>query len=270
MAEFQCKRCGYQTNVKQALLRHLQKKKVCEAINANIIRDELILEIKSKVLNVVTYPCQWCNKMFNNKCNVYKHVKVCKQKPNESSNVIELQEQIKELQAEVKQLKENATTQNITQTANNIQNNTINITIKDFTRENLEYIDDRVKLECFRDQDLIRIIDEIHFHPDHPENNNVKIKNVKQNLMECMNDGKWVVKKKDDVLHQLIFNGYRILHTYYKSNKDDVEDELDDDEIDVSIKWLQQIYKEDPRVMKEIENDAFLLVLNNKAVLIKK
>jgi hypothetical protein len=78
-----------------------------------------------------------------------------------------------------------------------------------------------------------------------------------------------VISKKEDVLIHLIMNGWRVLHTYYKKNKSDIQEELLTDEVDDSVRWLKKVYNEDKELMKELKDDVYLLIMNNKAMLIK-
>jgi hypothetical protein len=180
---------------------------------------------------------------------------------------MELKRKIEVLEQQVRTGSTNITNNN----TQNIQNIHIHVQRNDFAcGENTKYLKPEFLLECFRDMDMIKVLEEIHFNPEHPENHNVRVKNVKQNLMEYVDNGKWVAKKKEEVLEHLIMNGYRVLHTYYKKNKDDVEDELEDSQVDESLQWLKKIYDEDKSLYKELKDDAFLLVMNNKALLLQR
>jgi hypothetical protein len=263
---YNCKRCGSEWEFKYLLKRHLARKTLCNPVLSDIDRVKLISEFQLEQKEK-KYICKHCKKCFTNKNSKYVHQRDCKGTVNDTIN--DLTEQIVILKEELKKIHSSQTINN--NNIKNTQNININLTLRDFASdENKKYLDPEVLLECFRDQDLLKVLQELHFNPDHPENHNVRVKNVKQNLMEYTEGGKWMVGKKDDVLRHLILNGYRVLHTYYKENKEDVCDELDDEEIDDSISWLSKIYNEDKMLMKELKDDAFLLVMNNKALLMGK
>jgi hypothetical protein len=266
--EYQCKRCGYQTRQKCHLVRHLQSVTPCKEILSVVTIDELLRELQHRTLNEKTYTCEWCEKEFNSRSSKSRHKKTCNA-TNTQKEIYEFKRQIAELKAE--QAKHGSLINKGT-INNNMQNNIhIHVVPRDFAiNENTSYLDKGFLLECFKDMDLVKVLEELHFNPEHPENHNVRVKNVKQNLMEYIDAGKWVEKKKDEVLQHLIMNGYRVLHTYYKKNKDDVEDELEDSQVDESLQWLKKIYDEDKSLYKELKNDAFLLVMSNKALLIGK
>lgn len=268
MTDYICKRCGYKTNQKGNLIRHLESKKSCKVTIENISIEDYLKELKMRDYNDKTYECEFCSKIFNSKSSMYRHKGICKKKKPTLENQVEL------LQKEIEHLKNMVINNTRVQTniahQNNINIGNVNINIKDFSYENKDYLDDDLLLECFRGMDLIRLLEELHFNIDHPENHNIRIKNVKQNLMEVFVNGKWNVDKKEDALTDLMNNGWRIIDTYYKDNKEDIDEDLDETEVEESLQWLYKIYKEDPNLTKEIKEDLFLLVLNNKALLMQK
>jgi hypothetical protein len=172
------------------------------------------------------------------------------------------------LKAELEELKATGVTTNITNnntTNNNTQNNYIQINLRDFARgENMEYLDPGVLLESLREMNMAKVVGELHFHPEHPENHNVKLKNQNKNQMAYFDNGKWVVGKKDEVLREMALNGWRVLHSFGKKNREEIEDELDEDEIREATVWLRRVYDEDKEQFKKIKAELYELVLNNK------
>lgn len=55
-----------------------------------------------------------------------------------------------------------------------------------------------------------------------------------------------------------------------RNYQDDVETTCSDDEITQSLIWLGKIYKEEPTLMRRLKDDAFILMLNNKALLLQR
>jgi hypothetical protein len=266
---FVCKRCGYETKYKCNLVAHLKKQKLCPCTLENISRDDLLDILSGK--DEKTFACDFCGKQFRDRSYKYKHQRLC----NGGETIADLKNLVEKLSFQVEEQQKKINTLSVKSVTNNIgtmnvQNN-IHVNVRDFARgENTAYLEPQFLLECLRDMDLIKVLEELHFNPDHPENHNVRIRNIKQNLMEYIDNGQWIAKKKDEVLDHLIMNGYRVLHTYYKDNKDEVDDELDEEEKDESLRWLKQIYHEDKDVFKQLKNDAFLLVMNNKALILQK
>ena len=72
---FTCKRCNYETTYKKCLIQHLNNKKPCKILNNNIEREILIDELIEKTYNEITHDCEYCEKKFNNRSNMYRHKK---------------------------------------------------------------------------------------------------------------------------------------------------------------------------------------------------
>ena len=102
---------------------------------------------------------------------------------------------------------------------NNIQNN--NIQINAFGNENLNYISNSFLKECIRKPvaSIIKLIINIHFHKDHPENHNVYINNVRGGYARIHDGEKWVLTKKDDVIHNLIDKKAELMDDFYDENE---------------------------------------------------
>lgn len=97
MTPFICKRCGYSSEHKSNLKRHLLKKTLCEATNEDIAIDELLTDFDKKY-NEKTYDCELCGKKFNSRSNKSKHKESCK---NSNTNIIiELQNKVESLSNE--------------------------------------------------------------------------------------------------------------------------------------------------------------------------
>jgi carboxypeptidase C (cathepsin A) len=252
---------------------HLLRKVSCEPVHDATPASVLLRDLTQTIRVKGEYSCEYCARVFKSSQLKYQHKLKCKcqwlQLGDDTTE--SMVDKVARLEKEVARLKELPPQNVVTNNTQNIQNN-INITINknDFCRENKTYLEKDLLFECFKDMDLIKLLEEIHFNPEHPENHNVRIKNVKQNLMEFIENGKWIAKKKDEVLDHLVMNGWRVLHTYYKDNKDDIQDEMENEEIDDSLGWLRKIYNEDKEMLKQLKNDAFLLVMNNKALLLQK
>ncbi len=80
---FKCKRCNYEANRKSNLIRHLESKTICKAINSDISREELILEIPKNSKSIIdekgnkVYCCKYCKKQFNILQSKSRHEQKC-------------------------------------------------------------------------------------------------------------------------------------------------------------------------------------------------
>ena len=138
MVNYECPRCGYNTNIKTKYIQHLKRKYICEPSknNNNLIEEykkynilthneNLDIEpitsiIPQKTSNVLKsnhnepenklYNCDYCKKNFTRIDNLNRHLKTCKEKKKdeeEKQNLLKLvdmlNQQLKEQRTEFKE-----------------------------------------------------------------------------------------------------------------------------------------------------------------------
>ena len=107
MNTFSCERCGYETKHKHCLLAHYQRKKHCVSITIidkpiNTLIDSLVTKNELGL-----HQCNYCERRFNNRSNMLKHKKICKQKPDEvNQQILKMQQQIKKQQEQIEAIKQ--------------------------------------------------------------------------------------------------------------------------------------------------------------------
>ena len=77
--KYNCKRCGYITNIKSSYVNHLNRKKSCEEILSNISIKDLLQEIIDRDNCENSKSCKYCNKNFTSRQGKYQHQKICKE-----------------------------------------------------------------------------------------------------------------------------------------------------------------------------------------------
>ena len=99
---FACKRCGYSTNIKCDLKKHLYRKTQCNPelseLDVLILHPEFFNKKKDK-----EYICEYCFKSFSFSSGKSLHKKTCAEKMLQNEKIEELEKQNKQL---TKQLKE--------------------------------------------------------------------------------------------------------------------------------------------------------------------
>ena len=228
-------------DTKQAYNRHIQSKKHKKAESGQI-------------MNMIQ--CKMCNKWYSSKSALSHHKKVCPKivSNDETRNqihslkcIIEEQrirheKERDEMKAQIALLLErnamisndhNHTTHNTTNNNDNSTNTTNNIEtqnviiVNSFGNENTEYLTDRIVSKLIKDGPftcLPKIIERIHFNPEHPENHNIKVTNQKNNYAKIIQDNKWVTTNKKQAIEKMIQNGYDILEEKYQDNKESMND----------------------------------------------
>lgn len=224
--QFTCERCGDNFKCKRNLIGHLSRQKDCIPINENVLtRTELLVKVTTKQLNDVNYPCKYCNERFNTKSAMYKHAQKCKTKvPQSKTNSLSqkelliLKEQLKkEILNELQQQSQTI----INNTTNNTTNNiTIQTTINNFGQETTQHLTEDFLSYCILNprKGMSKLIENIHYNPDIPENHNIRCKSLKQNTFEKYIDSEWRICDATNTLDELIRKGYRILNTHYTDN----------------------------------------------------
>jgi hypothetical protein len=107
---------------------------------------------------------------------------------------------------------------------NNIVNthNTNNITqnINNFGNETTSHLSHEFLEHCLRNpkKGMSKLIENIHYNPDIPENHNLRCRSLKQNTFEKLVDEEWRICDASNTLDELIRKGYRILNTHYAEN----------------------------------------------------
>ncbi len=259
MVNYNCQRCGYTTINKTMFKRHLLRKNICSPELKEINRCDLLKinnfdklaknyqdvnKCKPNVnltVNPNLHICAHCEKTFTTRQGRHKHMKYyCKKKKEDlDKNIIikELRESNEELRVsnqELKKMIEKLVNSkiNINQgTINNAygDNNTMNnIQINNYGSENIDYITDKVfkKLLTKPMSAITRLIELKHFHPEHPENHNVKITNIHDKYAKIYQDRKWLIKHKKDVVEDLVENGYADFEEFKDLNEDELADKI--------------------------------------------
>ena len=220
-----------------------------------------------------------CRKSFKYDSGLSRHKKKCKYiEPvydTGSEDVIQhLQEQLDKKDQEMQILRKqveclmeksfgNTTNNHTTTNSNNkIDNGThFNITVNSFGNENIDYLTDKIVCRLIQSApftSIPKIIERIHFDPDHPENHNIKVTNKKLNYAEIVKDNKWVTTNKKHAIEAMIQNGYDLLDEKYQDNKESISDFKQERFED----FQQKFQEEDKELVRTIKDEVDIALLN--------
>lgn len=237
--EFVCKRCGYMSDHKHNLKRHLMKKRTCSPYDPshNVPVHQLLMELEPVSQTDSAPKCKWCHKAFRHHQNKYTHQRKClanpsltKEKTDQESKAqdcsdeishshtsqefINLTKEIHNLKQAVEQLKNQKQGSVVHNHHVNISADVV-INVNAIGQENLHYITDDEMKKYVCNYGLVNMIRHIHFNPERPENHNIKrirssMDFYKNKFLTYIEDGgKWVINDRNLVLEMVARNGIR-------------------------------------------------------------
>ena len=203
----------------------------------------------------IEYTCEFCGEIFTKHQNYYRHKKTrCKKK--DSYTVKELEIMVDERDKMIDELRSQigALLDKVGSTTNNT---TFNFVVNAFGNEDTSYIGDRFIKNLIKSgpyDSIPKLLQEIHFHPEHSENLNVKIPNKKLQVAQIFNGVKWEYKDKKETIKNMSDKAYGILNKHY--------DQTDDN---IYMEQFKHKYESgDKETIKKIKETTELTILNNQ------
>lgn len=232
--EFLCERCGDKFTCKRNLISHLQRIKMCVASTADApSREVLIAKLVAKQVNEVNFPCKYCDQKFNTKSAMYKHSQKCTKHPkrvdteriqestgNATISNIDIETLKSELKKEILNELQKSTPMVINNTTNNITIQSTQNIINNFGNEDTSHLTGDFLSYCLMNpkKGMTKLIENIHYNPELPNNYNLRCKSLKQNIFEKYVNSEWRVCDASNTLDELIRKGYSIMNLYYIDN----------------------------------------------------
>lgn len=139
---------------------------------------------------------------------------------------------------------------NSTNNTNNTTNNTLNM-INNFGKENTDFITSAEIGRCLLNglngnADLFELI---HYNPEYPENNNVKMKK-NSNTVLAFNDGKWVQSNKTDIAKFHLTKATDLYSDHLSKKADSIVNVTDDER----TKYREMTTLRDERYTNRMKN----------------
>ena len=276
---FTCERCGYSTPRKALLAKHLRRLQECPPVFTDAPASSLlacIVKTHATDASVAT-TCE-CGKVLKNSNSLRyhktHHCASARSSQGPAANTVlpglhvdheewsKLKQQIEELLLWSQSDKTVATTNNILQ-----HNVTNNIVINAFGNESTDHITTQFLDQCVRrtDKGLIELIGKLHFDPDHQENCNMKITNMKTPIMKVHNGITWRYDKKNKILNELVDKGHGMMQDHFDDNEERLKDQVSEAMFDHIRKWMDKMQDRDKKVLEGLLTDIYILILNANA-----
>ena len=225
---------------------------------------------KSKKIYAKYFYCEFCNKPYKTEQIKKRHMKKTCRVKKQALQLEKMNKLVKENEELKEKINMSATSvnnnivNNIHTINNNNNNNTINnvnnITINNYGSENLDYITEQY-IQKLLDKNPIQairiLIKNIHYHPEHPENHNIKItaSNRKYNVASIWKDNQWVLRDRRSVIDDIVNKSYNILDDEYIKS-------IEDGEKTKFNEFQNKYEKPDKSVHKNLKKEAELIILN--------
>jgi hypothetical protein len=293
------------SNTNQTLSNNLSNTNQTLSNNLSNTNQTLSNNLSNTNLNS-DYICKYCSKKFNTNQSYYRHMKHYCNKNTKNTNRNNNDKQLipvddiisKELYDKFKSMieskyelipKENNDTSiidtsisnnnshntlnNNSNNTNNTNNTTINnITIKNFGHERMdhikkEHICNLLKLPY---EMIPKLVEQVHFNDDVPENKNIELVNKKDKYIKIMEKGKWVYKELDDVLFELVDSKSYFIDLFFeeimKINKEELDNLLTTYEREAYEKFRKEYddiggNDKNSKMMSDLKTKTFLQIL---------
>jgi len=304
---FKCEKCGYETKRKQNFERHINrktpcnyvvdKKFICNLCSTSFFNSSSLKRHSVKCKGVDSLTCPICGERFQYQVAKYRHMKKNTCKPN------------------IQNLKDKdyiIETKNITniQNIHNTQNINQNITINCFGNEDLGYLlEDANIIQRINNfgqcgvYGFPKILSDIHFNKNKPENNTIiKPDEYGNGVMIKNENNEWEFREFEDVRDDLIktivkyFRAYNIVKnklgiTLIESKERKIlkefgyqllllngnipkelfdELEIQDENIDIDDEKKRNSRKFDKSTMKTLHSKTSQIYTKNQGSLVKK
>ena len=210
-------------------------------IPKNIPKPEKIRENIPKLkkypkIAIKNYVCTFCEKTFTRKDNLRVHIQnYCKTISDETTSIhnediiANLKNQLimervnRERDKEIiNDLRKQIGTL-IDKVGDTYNNNTYNIVINPFGKENTSYITKNYITKIIDEgpyDSIPKLLEYIHFNPKHKENHNIKITNKKQPYAQVFDGNKWLLKDKKQTIDEMSDKAYTLLNAHYIGSND--------------------------------------------------
>lgn len=313
--EFKCECCNYETEIKSNYGKHLKSKKhinliikttpveienkqtTCIKTTPNEKYQELVkvspelVKVSQKLVKVSQkYQCKYCEKEYNHKSSLSKHIKYScpnnndedlkelvrlmnlkleNERKDRESERKEFQKQLekqekmfhKKILAQDKQIEKLMGKLEIHGSFNN---NTINnITLLAYRNTDVTHLTSEDYIGIYKKVNhcVKQLIEKIHFNPEKPENMNIYISNMKDKYITVYDGSNWNLANKTEELERLYEEKERMLEEWLETNPNPALKE----------KFMRYLKNKDnadclPYIMEEIK----LMLYNKGNQLIKK
>ena len=233
MPSYSCDSCLYYTRNLSHFNKHINTKKHIANIRLKEIKvaksgkksskspqnslNLLKISSKNPQKSSKNYICENCGKCYSRIDNFKRHQEIyCKHKGDNDINleIKSLKEQKELLLMQIDKLLKKVGNTTITNTNNSIS-------INGYGKEDVSYITGLMKTNMLKmPYGMIpKMVKEVHFNKNKPENQNLMIVNKKENYISVFDGTKWNYHDKNEIISDLIDGKYYMLDNHYDNSQ---------------------------------------------------
>lgn len=288
MTKFQCPTCNKEFKRKENFKNHMSKKYPCTKPPQN--GQENIIK---------SYDCQQCNKKYTKNHNLQKHMKkahnsepiekVTDYQCNTCQHYFSSNNYLKKHHAQcvVKQNIQitesyNSNTVHTNHSHNNSSHNDSHNNSHNVTNNNIVFnfgSESEVDFTNNELREMIRhwsvchskYIEKIHFNPEHPENCNILLKNMRSKYIIIKKNGRWIKVNKKDLVDGLINTSLDKLNAMFNERlKDTFNNPQYKRVVTKSLNRLNVVVDDEEEYGQKIIREEIDLSMYNNSYLVKK
>ena len=170
------------------------------------------------------------------------------------------------MKKEIEELKKlNTNTQNNITTNNNNINNIKHIIMKNYGNEDLKHLRSKDFANLLNGiySAVPKLIEKIHFDPEHPENQNIKYTNQKSPYLKIIKGSKWQFVGKKEELLDLIDNKCFMLKEKYYALLEKKKYNITNDQRNKIEEFMEKYHEDDKKIILDLIERTELMLLNN-------
>lgn len=286
MTIYECPRCKYSTSVTTSFISHLQRKIPCSSVYSEEPTASVLESFLKKRRESKKYICEYCNCAYKSPSSRSHHYAICNMKIQESQNsevetlkstVLNMQNlliqsgmfSLENGQMVVKQHQQPGSVVN--SNCNQIvQNNNI-VVIREFGNENMDAIPKSLISDLILNLQYRELLENLHCDPDYPENNNVRLKSTKRQVIEIFKNNKWNPMTFVNALDEILLHANSIFQNHFRKHKRDIADDMTEEELEDLENKLYEVQSGlNENFIKPIQKEIQLMLESHRNGVIKK
>jgi hypothetical protein len=235
-----------------------------------------LVKVSQKLVEIKKYKCKYCEKEYNHKSSLSKHIKYTCTK-NQDEDLKELvrllnlqleserkdRENIqKQLQTQAKQIEKLMGKLEIHGSFNNNNNTINNITLLAYRDTDVSHLTTEDYIGFYKKVNhcVKQMIEKIHFNPAKPENMNIYISNMKDKYITIYDGSNWNLANRTEEIARLYEEKEMLLEEWLENNPNPVLKEK-------FLRYLKN--KESDECLEHIMEEIKLMLYNKGNQLIK-